>query len=164
MSTGQLRLRLEASPWTVARDADADCRALYRRHYSARRYRDGRDPKKFVGPGSYVVLVTPDLKALFVWRKFIDDAIPKQMGINCSIFRNEGDGLSSELIRAAEPFARRRWPRAKRLYTYINAEKTAARRGRGNPPGYCFIRAGWVACGRTRGGLQILKKLVRRSS
>lgn len=158
MSTGQLRLALEGLPWTVSRDGDRDCLAMYERHYSAYRYKDGRRRKLFCGPGFKLVLVTPDLKALFVWRKFIDKAIPRQRGINCAVFRNEGGGVSSELILAAEPFARWRWPRAKRWYTYIDAEKTAARRGRSRPPGYCFIMAGWKPCGKTRGGLLILEK------
>lgn len=74
-TAGQLRLRLAAGgPWEVIRDADADGREIYRRHYSRRVYADGRDPAKFVGPGQHVVLITPELGALFVWRKFIDDA------------------------------------------------------------------------------------------
>lgn len=155
---GQLRLALDGSPWVRANRADLDANAIYRRHYSAR----SCNSRQLVGPGSCIVLVTPDLRALFVWRKFIDHAIPKQRGVNCAVFRNEGAGLSSDLILAAEPFARRRWPRAKRFYTYIDAERTAARRGRRNPPGYCFIRAGYTPCGRTRGGLLIIKKLIRR--
>jgi hypothetical protein len=161
---GQLRLQLEASAWEVSRDGDRDCLALYERHYSCKVYRDGRVRKLFCGPGFKLVLVTPTLDALFVWRKFRDDAIPRQRGINCAIFRNEGRQLSSALILAAEPFARRRWPRAKRFYTYINADKTASRRGKANPPGYCFIRAGWTPCGTTRGGLLILKKLIGRGA
>lgn len=151
---GQLRIDLGSSPWTVARDADPDCREIQRRHYSRRIYRDGRDPKKFVGPGEHVVLITPDLDALFVWRKFKDDAIPKQAGVNCSIFRNEGPRLSSTLILEAEIFACRRWPKGDRFYTYVNADRI-----RSTNPGYCFIKAGWVKCGTTKGGLVILEKV-----
>jgi len=156
--SGQLRLYL-GDLWSVARDADRDCRALYRRHYSARVYKDGRDPAKFVGPGEHIVLVTPPLDALFVWRKFIDDADDgsgkPQTGINCAVFRNEGGTLSSELILAAEPYARKRWPKEDRLYTYVNVKKTRPKRD----PGRCFRKAGWRPAGWTKGGLLILEKV-----
>lgn len=156
--SGQLRLAMPGSPWTVARDGDADCRAIFHRHYSHRPYADGRDPKLFVGPGGKLVLVTPDLRALFVWRRFLDDAKDgtglRQSGVNCAVFRNEGGGLSSDLILAAEPFAWDRWPSERRLYTYVDPRKTRHKRD----PGRCFRRAGWSPCGETRGGLVILEK------
>ena len=150
---GQLRL---GSPgqWVQTKDADPDARALYHRHYSRRVYRDGRQPAKFVGPGSYVALILPELNALFVWRKFIDDAIPKQEGINCAVFRNESERLSSELILEAEQFAWKKWPTESRLYTYVNAKKVRRKRD----PGRCFRKAGWKVAGSTRGGLLILEK------
>jgi hypothetical protein len=156
--TGQLRLSLDASPWTVARDADPDCRRIFHRHYSRYVYADGRDPAKFVGPGQYICLVTPDLSALFVWRKFIDAS--GQRGVNCAVFRNEGGGISSLLILAAEDFARAKWPSETRFYTYVNARKI-----RSSNPGYCFICAGWRRCGITkRRKLIILEKLIERSA
>lgn len=107
MSGGQLRLA--TGLWTEANCCDADCRAIYERHYSRRVYADGRDISRFIGPGEYIALVTPSLDALFVWRKFIDDAVPKQEGVNCAAFRNEGPTLSSLLILEAEGFARSKW-------------------------------------------------------
>jgi hypothetical protein len=153
----QVQLRL-ASPevvWVQARDADPDARRLYHRHYSRRVYADGRNPKKFVGPGEHIVLLTPECDAVFVWRKFLDDAQPKQLGVNCAIFRNEGPTLASRLILAAELFAHERWP-GERLYTYVNADKVRHKRD----PGRCFLRAGWRYCGKTKGGLVILEKLA----
>lgn len=44
--------------------------------------------------------MTVDCRALFAWRKFIDKS--GQQGVNCSIFRNEGPELSSELIIEAD--------------------------------------------------------------
>lgn len=154
MTTGQLRLG-PPGQWVQTKDADPDGRALYHRHYSRRVYKDGRQPAKFVGPGSYVVLILPELDALFVWRKFIDDAIPKQVGINCAVFRNEGRRLSSDLILEAEPFALAKWPDDRRLYTYINTQKVRRKRD----PGRCFRKAGWTPAGWTRGGLLILDKV-----
>jgi hypothetical protein len=46
---------------------------MYERHYSCYKYADGRERKIFCGPGHKIVLLTLDNKALFVWRKFIDE-------------------------------------------------------------------------------------------
>jgi hypothetical protein len=52
------------------RDGDPDLRTLYDRHYSCRRYADGRRPKKTIGPGEYMALATADMKAvLFRFRR-----------------------------------------------------------------------------------------------
>lgn len=155
MSHGQLRLALGTAPWVRANRADLDANAIYRRHYSAKQ----KDSRQFVGPGEYVALVTPPLDALFVWRKFKDDTVPKQRGISCSVFRNESRQLSSALILAAEPFARAHWPRAKRWYTFVDPGQI-----RSVNPGCCFIKAGWRRCGKAKGGLIILQKHPRRVS
>lgn len=89
----------------------------------------------------------------------MDHTIPRQRGVNCAVFRNESATLSSELIRAAEPFARARWPRAKRWYTFVDPSKI-----RSVNPGCCFLLAGWHRCGKTKGGLIILEKHPRRAS
>ena len=62
---------LEETLWVQIRDGDPEARALFDRHYSRRHYKDGRKPKKFIGPGEYICLVTASYDALFVWRKFI---------------------------------------------------------------------------------------------
>ena len=134
--------------WIIAQDGEPELRAMYERHYSCRHYADGRRPKKFVGPGEHIVLTTPDRKALFVWRKFIDAS--NQRGVNCAIFRNESNILSSDLIREADAVADFCWP-GERHYTYVRAEAIRSRN-----PGWCFICAGWKHCGRTKGGLFIL--------
>ena len=138
--------------WWLTRDGDATCRALYERHYSSRRYRDGRRPKKFVGPGEYIALRTAAGDAMFVWRKFLDDS--GQVGINCAAFRNEGTYQSSELIRQADAIADLVWP-GERHYTYVNPARV-----RSSNPGFCFLMAGWRRCGRTKGGLLILERLA----
>jgi hypothetical protein len=111
----------------------------------------------FVGPGEKEVLVTPDAGALFVWRKFKDDAVPPQKGVNCAVFRREWGALSSTLIRAAEKIAWERWPN-ERLYTYVNANKANKVR-RKRDYGRCFLRAGWRRDGMTKTGLLIFHKL-----
>jgi hypothetical protein len=138
----QMRLDLMPGRWVEVKDGDATARSLYDRHYSRYRYADGRNPKLFVGPGQKLVLVTKCGRAVFVWRKFISG--DGQVGVNCAVFRNEGAGLSSELILEAEAIAWQRWP-GERLYTYVNARRVSSRN-----PGYCFLMAGWRKCGVTK--------------
>jgi hypothetical protein len=128
--------------WVVTRDGDDTARAIFDRHYSRYRYVDGRRPMLFVGPGEKLVLVRHDARALFVWRRFISG--DGQQGVNCAVFRNEGEELSSQLIREADAIADARWP-GERHYTYV-----APRKIRSSNPGYCFKQAGWRACGMTK--------------
>jgi len=137
--------------WIIGQDGEPELRTLYESHYSARHYKDGRKPKKFVGPGEYILLTTPKRDALFVWRKFKDDS--GQKGINCSIFRNESDILSSDLIREADAIADFTWP-GERHYTYVRASAIKSRN-----PGWCFICAGWRHCGYAKTGLYILERI-----
>lgn len=134
--------------WLLVSDGDPRARAIFDRHYSRRRYRDGRRPRLFVGPGEKMVLLTPGCDALFVWRKFRD--LRGEEGVNCAVFRNEGHQASSKLIQEACDLAWSRWPR-QRLYTYVNPDKI-----RSTNPGYCFQAAGWSKCGVTKGGLVVL--------
>ena len=148
-SVNQLDLFQIADNWYGVKDGNLIALELYLRHYSARHYKDGRDIKLFVGPGEKIVLLTMENNALFVWKKFIDGS--GQKGINCSIFRNEGNIKSSLLIKEAVEIARKYWPN-ERLYTYVNPKKIKS-----SNPGYCFQMAGWKKCGKTKGGLVILE-------
>ena len=128
--------------WMHIKDGDDEARRFFDRHYSRKKYADGRQPKLFVGPGQKMVLVTPCRRALFVWRKFISG--DGQQGINCAIFRNEGAGLSSELIVEADALADDRWP-GERHFTYVNPKRVQSRN-----PGFRFVKAGWRRCGTTK--------------
>jgi hypothetical protein len=143
--------------WEPVRDGNPLAAAIYRRHYSAYVYADGRrdDPRYrnrnlICGPGEKMLLLAGG-PALFVWRRFIDDS--GQTGVNCAVFRNEGPVRSSDLIREADALAWSRWP-AQRLYTYVNPTTIRSRN-----PGCCFLKAGWRRCGRTKGGLVVLEHL-----
>lgn len=125
--------------WVEIKDGNDSARAIFRNHYSAR---PSSTSKLFVGPGDKCVLITPCARAMFVWRKFLDDS--GQVGVNCAVFRNEGAGLSSDLIRAADAIADARWP-GERHYTYVDARMV-----RSTNPGCCFKFAGWRRCGETR--------------
>ena len=50
--------------WIPVKDGDRRAIAIYQRHYSARRYRDGRKRKLFMGPGEKLALMTPRCDAL----------------------------------------------------------------------------------------------------
>lgn len=154
------RLLFDVGDWMGTKDGDPRAFAIFSRHYSYRPYKDGRRERSnyrnrylFLGPGEKMVLVTPAYDALFAWRKFKDDS--GQIGVCCSVFRNESRRRASELILAAEELAWRRWP-GERLYTYVNTDKVA-----GSCPGFCFRCARWKACGETAGGLIVLEKYAR---
>lgn len=139
----------EIGYWLSVKDGDPRAADLYRRHYSHRNYADGRRDRygyrnRFLicGPGEKLVLLGADEQALFVWRKFRDDS--NQEGINCAVFRNEGNQRSSDLIREASEIAHARWP-GERLYTYVNPRAIQS-----SNPGYCFLKAGWSKCGITK--------------
>lgn len=44
--------------WIAVKDGNATARAVFDRHYSRKRYADGRKPVLFVGPGEKMVLLT----------------------------------------------------------------------------------------------------------
>lgn len=140
--------------WFAVRDADDRARALFYRHYSSDRS-DKTRRGKFVGPGEYMALMTIDCQALFVWRYEVY-RMDEQVGINCTIFRNEGATLSSALISEADELAWERWP-GMRHFTFIDTAKVRRKRD----PGRCFIRAGWRVCGRSKErDLLILERLA----
>jgi hypothetical protein len=128
--------------WIPVLDGNDTARAIFHRHYSYKPYADGRQPKLIVGPGHKLVLLWPDARALFVWRRFISG--DGQQGINCAVFRNEGASRSSDLIREADAIADERWP-GERHYTYVNPRKI-----RSTNPGFCCMMAGWRRCGITK--------------
>ncbi len=136
--------------WMPIRDGNPSALAIFRRHYSCK----NRRPKleQFIGPGEKMALLSADALALFAWRKerFRFDG---QRGCECTVFRNEGAGLSSDLIREADRIAWERWPGA-RHFTFVDASKVASRN-----PGYCFLMAGWRKCGVTKTGLLIFERL-----
>lgn len=122
--------------WRLTCDGDVDARRLADRHYS----RKTIGANLFCGPGEKMVLITVDKKAVFVWRK-CKYRLDKQVGVECTLFRNESNILSSELIKEACIWALSRWP-GERLFTYVKNKAI-----RSTNPGYCFQKAGWQKCG-----------------
>mgnify|MGYP001476081113 CR=1 FL=1 len=140
----QTAFALDDSPWFRVRDGDLRLRPIYNRHYTTR----GSKAWKITGPGSYVALLTHDLGALWAWRRF-DDAcdLAPIGGVNCAVFRRERGVRASDLILAAEPFAREKWGADLTFYTYVAADRVASAN-----PGFCFKCAGYVKVGTTAGG------------
>lgn len=147
--------------WLSVKRTDPRAFALYQRHYSAnknRRYRRYGNTN-VTGPAATIVLLTQCGRALFVWIRNTVKRWDGQEGINCAVFRNEGAGLSSELIREADELAWSRWP-SQRHWTYVDPQKTRRGRSKKSPAGKCFIEAGWSPCGESAAGLLILERLA----
>lgn len=74
-----------------------------------------------------------------------------------TLFRNEGEHLSSDMIRHAVAHTRAQWPDVPALgmVTLIDASKVRHKRD----PGRCYIKAGFRRAGFTKGGLHVLQML-----
>lgn len=143
--------------WRLSYRADPAGKLLADRHYN----RQNPNSPQFVPPGRCVVLVSTCRRALWVtsWpdARYVKHAWAGAW-IN-SLFRNEGAGLSSELIREAVAITRGIFgePPALGMVTFVDADKTAARRSRHVQPGECYRRAGFTPCGMTKGRLYALR-------
>ena len=127
---------VEVGVWQVRNRFSAAAAALADRHYSRR-----HSSNQVGGVGRVLILVTPCERALWVTKWPLAEA--PYDGLNayrCSYFRNEGAGLSSELIVAAMELTCERWgePPADGWVTWVNRSKVASVN-----PGYCFKQAGW---------------------
>lgn len=76
---------------------------------------------------------------------------------NNSLFRNEGAGLSSELIREAIAATLAMWPcpSPQGIVTFVDPSRVRRKRD----PGRCYLRAGFRRVGVTKGGLITLQLL-----
>ena len=122
------------------------------RHYS----RQKPGTPQFVPPGRCLVLVGDAALWVTSWPfpEYVRHAWPGAWV--CSLFRNEGPGLSSDLVREAVAATVWRWPvPAEGMVTFIDASKVRPKRD----PGRCFRRAGFEPAGKTKGGLVALQLL-----
>lgn len=147
-----MSLQLPLGPPTtwvqVGRYCDEGAR-LADRHYSRR---SPGDPQ-FVPPGRPFIMLSRCGQALWaVVHGFVPGTTMKRW--RCTIFRNEGAGLSSSLIREATNLTMTYWLQRygalppERLTTEIDWSKVRRKRD----PGRCFIRAGWIPTHCTLGG------------
>lgn len=137
--------------WTVSNRAAPAAVRLADRHYN--RQKPGMP--QFVPPGRCVVLLSDDARAVWVtsW-PFAEYTKHAWAGawVN-SLFRNESEYLSSDLIVQAIAATRFYWtPPALGMITFIDASKVRSRN-----PGYCYKMAGFVKVGYTQGGLIVLQ-------
>jgi hypothetical protein len=145
------------SPWLVVPKFTPSCARLADGHYSRRTIRS----PQFMPPGQTLVLLTPDELAVFGWwRPDPSSGIVAMNGLDgwtCTIFRNTGPQLSSDLVLAAESELLDRYDCGPDgLITYVWDSKVASAN-----PGYCFKCAGWHVTGRSADGRKtLLQKAV----
>jgi len=134
--------------WIASFRADQDVRPLADRHYTRQKV----GAKQFVAPGRCLVFKTPCLRAVWVtswpFAQYVKQAWAGAW-VN-SLFRNEGAGLSSELILEAIAATRAHWPDipALGLVTFVDAGKVRHKRD----PGRCYKKAGFHHVGYTKAG------------
>lgn len=141
--------------WQLSHRQDQVACRIADRHYSRR-----KPGSKQVGqPSRCLVLLTTTKDALWITSWPYADLVKHSWAgaWENSCFRNEGAGLSSELIREAVAITRWYWPEvpAKGMITFVNARKVRHKRD----PGRCFLRAGFRLVGETKKGLLALQLL-----
>lgn len=139
--------------WRESWRADPAAKALADRHYN----RQNPDSAQFVPPGRCVVLVAD--RAVWVTSWPIAEYVQHDWAgawVN-SLFRNEGEELSSALISQAVAATRHYWPDPPPLgiVTMVDRRKVRSKRD----PGYCYLMAGFQLAGETKGGLLVFQLL-----
>ena len=139
--------------WTLSHRADPGARAIADRHYN----RQKAGTPQFVPPGRCLVLLADPALWVTSWpfAEYVRHAWAGAWVNSC--FRNEGAGLSSDLILEAVAVTRWYWPDTPDLgmVTFVDAGKVRHKRD----PGRCYLRAGFQRVGETKGGLVALQLL-----
>jgi len=136
---------------------NAMARSLADRHYS----RGKPGSNQFMPPGETIVLLAADGSAVFGWWRPHPRSGVKQMngfdGWTCTIFRNEGTALSSELILEAEEYLLNSGVTVgpDGFLTYVFDDRV-----RSDNPGCCFKKAGWDVIGRSADGKKTLLQKI----
>jgi len=139
--------------WHVSHRFDPRALPLADAHYN----RQKPGTPQFVPPGRCLVLLTADAGALWVtswpFAEFTKHAWAGAW-VN-SLFRRERGELASVLIRDAVSATRAHFgePPALGMVTFVDASEVKRKRD----PGRCYIRAGFVRDGETKGGLLALR-------
>lgn len=142
------------SSWTLSHRADPAALVIADRHYN----RQKPGTPQFVPPGRCLVLTADSAVWVTSWpfAEYVKHAWAGAW-VN-SLFRNEGDTLSSTLIREAVAATRWYWPEVPDIgmVTFVDAEKVRHKRD----PGRCYLKAGFKNIGHTKGGLVVLQMLA----
>ena len=130
--------------WELSNRAYPPAVKIADRHYNRQKI----GTPQFVPPGRCKVFITPDHTALWVtsW-PFVEYTKHEWAGawVN-TLFRNEGNGLSSKLILDAISATKYFWePPEKGIITFVNSKKI-----RSSNPGYCYLKAGFKKVGKTK--------------
>lgn len=142
--------------WCLSHRFDKRAVPLADRHYNRQKV----GSPQFVPPGGCLVLLAIDERALWVtstpFAPYVKHAWPGAW-IN-SLFRNEGAGLASELIReaVAASISILGDPPPLGLVTFVDPGKVRHKRD----PGRCYLRAGFSLVGATKGGLLAFQLLA----
>lgn len=144
--------------WQLSHRADVDCLPIADRHYNRQKV----GSPQFVPPGRCVVLKQPNAVWVTSW-PFAEYVRHAWAGawVN-SMFRNEGDGVASELIRQAVAVTRSVWPDppALGIVTFIDPIHVQPRKIRGRSTwGHSYFEAGFQHVGYTKGGLWAMQML-----
>ena len=143
------------SPWRESWRADPAARMLADRHYN----RQSVGAAQFVPPGRCLVLRSADRQSAWITSWPFAEYVQHDWAgawMN-SLFRKEGDGLASEMIRHAVAHTRQLWPDVPELgmVTFVDASKVRRKRD----PGRCYRKAGFRHVGFTRKGLYAFQML-----
>lgn len=142
--------------WELSHRADPRAVALADRHYS----RQKPGTPQFVPPGRCLVLYAKTATGEAVWvtswpfAQYVKHAWAGAWV--CSIFRNEGAGLSSTMISEAVAATRAFFgaPPALGIITFVLPSAI-----RSTNPGACYKRAGWKRVGAAKDGKPCLQQL-----
>ena len=139
--------------WRESHRADVGSLGLADRHYNRRKI----GSPQFVPPGRCIVLRSVCDRALWVtswpFAEYVKHAWPGAW-VN-SLFRSEGAGVASTLIREAVAATRSIWqPPELGCITFVDPKHISPKMVRGKPVyGYCYLKAGFRHVGYTKGGL-----------
>lgn len=141
--------------WHKSHRADAEVVPLADRHYNRQKV----GSPQFAPPGRCLVLKTQPLDAFWItswpFAQYVKHAWAGSWV--CSAFRNEGDHLSSTLIRDAVAATLDYYGDAPDLgmVTFVSRKHVRKKRDWGR----CYRKAGFLHCGYTKGGLVALQLL-----
>ncbi len=143
--------------WRLSHRADPFACRIADRHYNRQKV----GSPQFMPPGRCMVLTAETPTGVALWGTswpFPEWVKHEWAGawMN-SVFRNEGAGRSSDLIKQAIAATQAFFgaPPELGMVTFVDPSKTRPKRD----PGHCYIIAGFRPCGETKGGLPALQML-----
>lgn len=139
--------------WRLSHRFDPEGVALADKHYNRRKV----GSPQFVPPGACLVFIRDGGDAVWTTSNPLPEYVRHEWAgawVN-TLFRNESNTLSSELITQAVAASRTFWePPPLGIVTFVDATKV-----RSTNPGFCYLMAGWKHVGFTKGGLHAFQQL-----